>query len=58
LLEIFSSQLQAAVTVRPAGVDSHTGIEDSDGSRNLAKIHAFTQAALGAFKITEVSVRA
>jgi phosphoribosylanthranilate isomerase len=50
--------VEAILTVRPAGVDSHTGIEDRDGSRNLAKIKAFTQAALDTFKITEVSVRA
>ena len=42
---------EAILTVRPAGVDTHTGIEDSDGSRNLAKIKAFARTALDAFKI-------
>jgi phosphoribosylanthranilate isomerase len=45
--------VEAILSVRPAGVDTHTGIEDSDGSRNLAKIKAFTQAALDAFKISK-----
>jgi len=45
--------VEAILTVRPAGVDTHTGIEDSDGNRNLAKIKAFTQATLDAFKITK-----
>lgn len=49
---------EAILAVRPAGVDTHTGIEDSDGSRNLAKIRAFARAALDAFKITKgASVR-
>ena len=47
--------VEAILTVRPAGVDTHTGIEDSDGSRNFAKIEAFAQAALDAFKITRES---
>jgi phosphoribosylanthranilate isomerase len=43
---------EAILTVRPAGVDAHTGIEDSDGSRNFARIKAFAQAALAAFRIS------
>jgi phosphoribosylanthranilate isomerase len=43
---------EAILTVRPSGVDTHTGIEDSDGRRYFAKIKAFTQAALDAFSIT------
>jgi phosphoribosylanthranilate isomerase len=46
---------EAILTVRPAGVDTHTGIEDGDGSRNLAKIKAFTRAALDAFRMTKSS---
>ena len=46
---------EAILTVRPAGVDTHTGIENNDGSRNFAKIKTFAQAALGAFKITKVT---
>ncbi len=46
---------EAILTARPAGVDTHTGVEDSDGSRNFAKIKAFAQAALDAFKIAKVT---
>jgi phosphoribosylanthranilate isomerase len=42
--------VQAIITVMPAGVDAHTGVEDSDGSRNLGKIEAFAKAALQGFK--------
>ena len=45
--------VEAILTVRPSGVDTHTGIEDGDGSRNFEKIKAFTRAALDAFKITK-----
>jgi len=44
---------EAILKVRPAGVDAHTGIEDSDGTRNFAKIKAFAQAALDAFGIVK-----
>ena len=48
--------VEAILTVMPAGVDTHTGIEDSDGSRNFAKIKAFAQAALDAFKFTKMTL--
>ncbi len=38
----------AIATVRPWAVDVHTGIEDADGSRNLAKIREFVRAAKAA----------
>ena len=40
---------QAIATVRPHGVDAHTGLENRDGSRNFSKIQAFAKAALQAF---------
>jgi phosphoribosylanthranilate isomerase len=39
---------QAIFTVRPHGVDAHTGVENSDGSRSFEKIRAFAAAALDA----------
>jgi len=39
---------EAIATVRPQGVDAHTGLEDDDGSRNFGKIEAFAKAALEA----------
>lgn len=39
---------EAIRTVRPYGVDAHTGLENSDGTRNFDKIRAFAQAALEA----------
>ena len=41
---------EAITVVHPHGADAHTGLEDSDGSRNFAKIEAFTSAALKAFR--------
>lgn len=35
----------AIQTVRPWGVDVHTGVEDPDGTRNIAKIRAFIERA-------------
>ncbi len=46
---------EAILTVTPAGVDTHTGIENSDGSRNMVKVKTFAQEALDAFKITKGS---
>lgn len=42
-------------TVRPHGVDAHTGLEHPDGSRDYAKIRAFAAAALRAFAEIETS---
>jgi phosphoribosylanthranilate isomerase len=36
-------------TVRPSGVDAHTGLEDPDGTRSFPKIQAFARAAVQAF---------
>jgi phosphoribosylanthranilate isomerase len=41
---------QAIHQVRPHGVDAHTGLEESDGTRSFPKIEAFALAAVEAFK--------
>jgi phosphoribosylanthranilate isomerase len=40
---------EAVQTVKPAGVDAHTGLENPDGTRSFTKIAAFARAALEAF---------
>jgi len=37
--------VEAIRTVRPWGVDVHTGVEDPDGARNLARIRSFIERA-------------
>lgn len=39
---------EAIRTVRPWGVDVHTGVEDADGTRNLRKMREFIAAAKAA----------
>ncbi len=39
----------AIVEVKPAGVDSHTGVENSDGDKDPEKVEAFVNNALRAF---------
>jgi phosphoribosylanthranilate isomerase len=39
----------AIFTVRPSGVDVHSGIEDADGKRNWTKLLEFTTRAVSAF---------
>lgn len=39
---------EAILTVRPHGVDAHTGVEDPDGTRNFEKIRVFAVEALAA----------
>jgi phosphoribosylanthranilate isomerase len=41
---------QAIYTVRPHGVDAHTGVENLDGSRSFEKIRMFATAALDALE--------
>jgi phosphoribosylanthranilate isomerase len=41
---------EAVMRVRPDGVDAHTGLEDSDGTRNFDKIRDFARAADTALK--------
>jgi phosphoribosylanthranilate isomerase len=36
---------EAIRTVQPWGVDVHTGVEDADGTRNVARIRAFIERA-------------
>jgi phosphoribosylanthranilate isomerase len=38
---------EAIQTVRPWGVDVHTGVEDGGGRRDLAKLRAFIERAKG-----------
>ena len=40
--------VEAIRTVSPWAVDVHTGIEDADGTRNLAKLRSFIMRAKGA----------
>jgi phosphoribosylanthranilate isomerase len=40
---------EAIETVRPAGVDAHTGLERTDGSRDWERIRQFSHAARAAF---------
>jgi phosphoribosylanthranilate isomerase len=42
---------EAILTVKPHGVDAHTGVEDADGTRNLDKTKAFAVEALAAFTV-------
>lgn len=37
--------------VRPAGVDSHTGVEEEDGSKSKEKVSAFFNNATSAFEL-------
>ena len=38
----------AIATVRPAGVDAHTGLEDAAGNKDEALVRAFVRAARAA----------
>lgn len=40
---------QAILEVRPAGVDSHTGVEGPDGRKDRAKVERFVREARAAF---------
>jgi phosphoribosylanthranilate isomerase len=42
---------RAILAVRPAGVDSHTGVEDSSGRKSREKVHKFVSEASEAFEI-------
>ena len=44
---------RAILEVRPAGVDSHTGVEDSIGRKSPEKIRKFMAEAAEAFKIVK-----
>lgn len=41
---------QAILAVRPAGVDSHTGVEGADGRKTREKVEKFVQESLRAFR--------
>lgn len=42
-------------TVRPAGVDSHTGVEDATGAKNPGRMTAFVRAAREAYAALAVT---
>ena len=44
---------RAILEVRPAGVDSHTGIEDSTGRKSREKVEKFLSEANEAFKLVQ-----
>jgi len=44
---------RAILEVRPAGVDSHTGVEDSTGRKSRAKVQKFVSEAHEAFQIVK-----
>jgi phosphoribosylanthranilate isomerase len=46
--------IEAILKVKPAGVDAHTGVEDSFGSKNKNLVREFLQNAKRAFQIIEL----
>jgi phosphoribosylanthranilate isomerase len=44
---------RAILEVRPAGVDSHTGVEDSSGRKSREKIRKFVSEAYEAFELAK-----
>jgi len=44
---------RAIVQVRPAGVDSHTGVEAPDGTKDPIRVRAFVEEARRAFALLE-----
>jgi hypothetical protein len=44
---------RAILEVRPAGVDSHTGVEDSSGRKSCEKVQKFLSEACEAFEIVK-----
>jgi hypothetical protein len=41
--------------VRPAGVDSHTGVEDSTGRKSREKVRKFLSEAYEAFELVKAN---
>src|SRR5262249_1955027 len=46
---------RAILEVRPAGVDSHTGVEDTSGRKSPEKVEKFLSEAYEAFEIIKAS---
>ena len=44
---------RAILEVRPAGVDSHTGVEDATGRKSREKVHKFLSEAHEAFALVQ-----
>jgi phosphoribosylanthranilate isomerase len=47
---------RAIAQVRPAGVDSHTGVEGPDGRKDPVRVRAFVEEARSAFALTKRSI--
>jgi phosphoribosylanthranilate isomerase len=45
---------EAILTVRPHGVDAHTGVENPDGTRNFTKIRNFAASCAAAFALLDL----
>lgn len=45
---------EAMMTVKPAGVDTHTGVEGIDGRKDFEKVKKFVDEAKRAFEITNL----
>ena len=44
---------RAILEVRPAGVDAHTGVEATDGSKDETRVRRFLAEATAAFRLIE-----
>ena len=44
---------RAILEIRPAGIDSHTGVEDSTGRKSREKVHKFLSEAHEAFALVQ-----
>jgi len=49
-----SNVAQAICSVKPTGVDVHTGVEGQDGRKNLHSVTAFVSSSKAAFQATSV----
>jgi phosphoribosylanthranilate isomerase len=48
---------QAILTVRPAGVDAHTGVEGPDGRKEDACVRAFVREAMEVFALIGIEIQ-
>jgi phosphoribosylanthranilate isomerase len=52
-----SNVRQAILTVRPAGVDAHTGVEGPDGRKEDACVRAFVREAMEVFALIGIEIQ-